>query len=224
MGKINGRAVSEKELTIKVAEKLERYFLADSRFEVRLTRRQDVYLGLAERAEMASKTNGDLFISIHANAVEGKEAQKRAKGFEIWTWNREANRSAAARAIERLENDEPGMSNGGSNLLNAMMRDALESQALESKRFARAVHSRALRHPYLKKHDRGIESAKFRVLEIYDMPSILVELGFMTHPEEVKLMFTSKFQEDWAKIMYDGVVEYYQQTDPTFPRREVARR
>lgn len=215
---IGRRQVSEKEVTIIVAEKLERLLKADPRFEVRLTRREDVYMGLLERTLEASRLEGDLFISIHANAVEGAAAQKRAKGFEIWTWNRNSNNSAAAKAIERLENDEPGMkSRENQRILTTMMIDALESQALVSRRFAQAVHARAIEHPYLRANDRGIDSARFKVLEIYDMPSILVELGFMTHPEEVKRLFNAEFQQDWAEIMYEGIVRYYQETDRTFP-------
>jgi N-acetylmuramoyl-L-alanine amidase len=218
VGIINGRQVYEKDLAIAVAEKLERHFQRDPRFEVRLTRREDVYVGLYERTVRASQLEGDLFISIHANAVEGKAAQQRARGFEIWTWNRTANRSAAAKAIERLENDDPGMTRENNRILTSMMMDALESQALISRRVAQAVHSRAIQHPYLKRHDRGIDSARFKVLEIYDMPSILMELGFMTHPEEVKMLFDPSFQDDWALIMYEGIIRYYEQSDPTFPR------
>lgn len=222
VGRIGNRQVTEKELTILVAERLEKLLKKDPRFEVRLTRREDVYMGLLERTLKATELEGDLFISIHANAVEGKAAQARARGFEIWIWNRKSNSSAAARAIERLENDDPAMSASNNRLLTSMMEDALESQALVSRRVAQAVHARAIKHPYLRKNDRGIQAARFKVLEVYDMPSILVELGFMTHPEEVKLMFTEQFQQDWAVIMYEGIVRYYEESDPTFPRLSAA--
>ncbi|MCC5874761.1 MAG: N-acetylmuramoyl-L-alanine amidase [Candidatus Sumerlaeia bacterium] len=220
VGRLNGRTVYEKEVALPVAERLERLLKADPRFEVFLTRRQDVYVGLAERTQIASRLNGDLFVSIHANAVDGRAAQQRARGFEIWTWNPTANTSAARRAMERMENEDPlaRINQGNNQILTSMMRDALNTQAVESRRVARYVHQVAIRDPYLRNNDRGIDKARFRVLEIYDMPSILVELGFMTHPEEVRMLFSASFQQKWAQIMYDGIVEYYAATDPEFPR------
>lgn len=224
VGRLNGRTVYEKEVVIIVAKMLEDLFKADPRFEVFLTRRQDVYVGLAERTQIASRLNGDLFISIHANAVDGREAQRRARGFEIWTWNPTANTSAARRAMERMEKEDPlsRINQGNNQILTSMMRDALYTQAAESQRVARYVHRVAIRDSYLRQHDRGIDKARFRVLEIYDIPSILVELGFMTHPEEVRMLFSTSFQRKWAQIMYDGVVEYYSATDPEFPRSKNA--
>lgn len=220
VGRLNGRTVYEKEVVIRVAERAERYFRSDPRFDVQLTRRADVYLGLYERTQIASRLNGDLFISIHANAVEGAAAQRRARGFEIFTWNPTANSSAAARAMERMENEESraGVNRDNNAILTSIMRDALMTQSIESRVVAQAVHRVAARDPYLRSNDRGIHRARFRVLEIFDMPSILVELGFMTHPEEVRLLFSADFQEKWARIMYEGVIEYYVQTDPEFPR------
>lgn len=224
IGTLNGRRVYEKEVTIQVSERLERLLRADPRFQVSLTRRQDVYVGLHERTQIASRLKGDMFISVHANAVEGRAAQQRARGFEIWIWNPTNNSSAAARAVARMENEDPlsRVNQGNNQLLSSMMRDALMSQALESRVVANHFHRVAIRDPYLRRNDRGIQSARFRVLEIYDMPSILMELGFMTHPEEVRMLFSAGFQQKWAQIMYDGIIEYYQATDPEFPRSKNA--
>ncbi len=216
VGKIGGRTVYEEDVTIAVAEMLERHLKADPRFDVRLTRREDVYVGLLERTERAAALNGDLFVSLHANAVEGRSAQLRARGFEIWTWNRDNNHSAAARAVARLENAEPGVKRAGSTLITRMMEDALESQALVSRRLAASVHSTFMQDSYFRRYDRGIQRARFKVLENYDMPSILVEMGFMTHPEEVKLLFSQDFRERIARYLYEGIVRYYEEHDPTF--------
>lgn len=218
IGRIAGREVYEKQATIEVAVRLERLLKADPRFEVALTRRKDVYVGLQQRTDTASRMRGDLFVSLHCNAVPAS-SKSSARGFEIWTWNRQANRSVIGRAIERLENDDPGMKNRENDeILNRMMLDALESQSLESKRVARAVQSSFIAHPYFRQHDRGIDSARFKVLEVYDMPSILIEMGFMSHPEEVKMLFDPKWQERYAQLIYQGIVNYYQQYDPEFPR------
>ncbi len=218
VGRLNGRAVYEKDVALAVGIKLERLLRQDPRFDVGMTRRTDVRIGLVQRTQEATRQRGDLFISIHANAVEGRAAQQRARGFEIWTWNRQANSSAAARAMEQLENRDLGVSRENNRILTSMMMDALESQALVSRRVARAMEDRIRAHPRFRGTYRGINSARFRVLEIYDMPSILVELGFMTHPEEIKMLASDSFQNTYAQVLYDGIVHYFEQADPNFPR------
>ena len=150
--------------------------------------------------------------------MEGASARRRARGFEIWTWNREGSKNAAARAIEKLENEDPGVTRSNNSILTAMMMDALESQALDSRRFATAVHEAFMTESYFRKHDRGIDSARFTVLEVYDMPSILVEMGFISHPTEVRMLFRDSFQDLVARKLYEGIVRYYEKHDPTFPR------
>lgn len=218
LGRLNGRQINEKDVVLSVSLKLEALLRADPRFDVGMTRRTDIRVGLVPRTIEASRQRGDLFVSIHANAVDGRAAQQRARGFEIWTWNRQANSSAAARAMEQLENRDLGVSRENNRILTSMMMDALESQALVSRRVARAVESRIKAHPRFRGTYRGINSARFRVLENYDMPSILVELGFMTHPEEIKLLASSSFHNTYAQVLYEGIVLYFEQSDPTFPR------
>lgn len=217
LGKLRGREVYEKQCTIQVAERLEKLLKADPRFDVKLTRREDVYVGLQERTDRASRMSGDLFISLHCNAVPIASAASRARGFEIWTWNQDGNVPASAKAMERIENEEPGIARDNNAIIGNMMQDALESQALASRRFAAAVERSSIRHPYIKANNRGIHSARFKVLEVYDMPSILVEMGFMSHPEEVKMLFDASYQQSLAKAFYEGIVGYYEANDPTFP-------
>jgi len=175
-------------------------------------------MGLQERTDFASQNRGDLFISLHTNAVPIPSMGGRARGFEIWVWDQNGNKSAAAKALESLENDDGSVTQNNSNLIGAIMRDALQSQALTSRKVAQVVHSAFIEDPYFRRHDRGIQGAKFKVLEIYDMPSILIEMGFITHPEEVKLLFQARFQQDLAEATYRGIVRYYEQSDSTFPR------
>ncbi len=217
VGVLNGKKVYEKTVTRAVAFKLERLLKADPRFDVRLTIRKDTYLGLSERTQIATQLNGDMFISIHANAIDGA-AKNRARGFEMWTWNRDGSKRAAAKAVEAMENHDPGVSSSNTSIIGNIMLDALESQALVSKQVAKSFEASFLKHSYFRDHYRGIDSARFKVLEVYDMPSVLVELGFISHPEEVKMLFKDSFQQLCANAMYEGTVNYFERNDPTFPR------
>ncbi|MCB2155510.1 N-acetylmuramoyl-L-alanine amidase [bacterium] len=221
LGKINGRTISEAEVTLPIAQKLERLLAADPMFVPQLTRKSDVYVGLRERTRRAEHFSGDLFLSIHMNAVSGKSAAKTARGFELWTWSSKPADRAATKYLAELENEEGGgdLSNASDRampVLNQMMRDALEMQALESERAAKALETAFMRDSYFKSHYRGIKSARFKVLENYNMPSVLLEVGFITHPTEVRQLASSTFQDRVARHMYDAIVSYFQTTDPAF--------
>ncbi len=206
---VRGRRVWEKEITLQIAERIERIARRDGRFEVRLTRREDVYVGLAERTQRAEQMHGDIFISLHTNAVDGDASRKaRAKGIEFWTWSPDGSRTAAAKWLEELENDEGGNVRAAKPLLNQMMIDALTAQALESRRVARALESSFMRESYYRANYRGIDGARFKVLENYSMPSVLIEYGFLTHPEESKRLADPVKQEEMARLTYEGIAAY----------------
>lgn len=225
VGNLNGNLAREKDVVLAVSRDLRDLLNADPRFECAMIRDTDKYVALIDRPKMASLLKGDMFISIHANAVGG-HAASRAKGFEIWTWNRDSNHSAAAKAVAKLENKEYSVNSENLPILTQMMEDILESQALVSRRLAHTVHQSFMKDSYFRSNDRGIDKARFKVLENYDMPSILIELGFMTHPDEVKLLTSRRFQRKQARYIYEGIIRYYAETDPDFPRaldsREVA--
>ncbi len=206
---VNGRRVWEKEVTLQIAQRIERIARREGRYEVRLTRREDVYVGLAERTQRAEQMHGDIFVSLHTNAVEGDASRKaRAKGIEFWTWSPDGSRTAAARWLEELENDEGTGVRAARPLLNQMMVDALTAQALESRRVARAREQSFLREPYYRANYRGIDGARFKVLENYSMPSVLIEYGFLTHPEESRRLADPAKQEEMARLTYDGIAAY----------------
>lgn len=206
---VRGRRVWEKEITLQIAERIERIARRDGRYEVRLTRREDVYVGLAERTQRAEQMHGDIFVSLHTNAVDGDASRKaRAKGIEFWTWSPDGSRTAAAKWLEELENEEGGNVRAAKPLLNQMMIDALTAQALESRRVARALENSFMRESYYRANYRGIDGARFKVLENYSMPSVLIEYGFLTHPEESKRLADPSKQEEMARLTYEGIAAY----------------
>jgi N-acetylmuramoyl-L-alanine amidase len=216
-----GRKVDEASATLPIALRLERLLAADPLLEPRLTRRHDEYLGLRERTRRAEQFGGEYFISIHYNAVP-ESTPKTARGLEFFTWSPKEADSVALRYLQQLDNEEgPGSDisaagRGAREVLNQMMIDALEEQAIESRAAARSLENAFLRDPYFKRHYRGIKSARFKVLENYNMPSVLIEVGFISHPEEARLAMDSAFQDKVARLLYEGIVAYFEATDPAF--------
>lgn len=211
VGHVNGRTVYEKTITLQIAWKVKAKLEARGNVEVKLTRTKDVYVGLFERTQIAEKDHGDLFVSIHCNSTDDRAASRHARGVEFWYWNKNSSTSAAARYLEKLENDE-GHSDGIAGaapttrrLIGSLMADQLESMALRSadvcKTFSRAFDKIS----YFRKYNRGIKSARFKVLETYQMPSILVEVGFLSHPTEARYLVTDHFQDMIADSLARGI-------------------
>lgn len=220
MGKVDGRTVWEKDIVMQVARRLKARLDATGRYDTRLTRTTDEYISLGARADFAMDNQGDLFVSLHCNAVDGAAAQRRARGFEIWYWNKNGSTSAAAKLLERLENDEGDHSGLDSarpearRMLSTLMADQLESQAAQSRILCETMGQAFTKDEYFRKHWRGIHSARFKVLENYMMPSMLVELGFLSHPEEAKLLADDAFQDRCARYLADGIENIMRRMQP----------
>ncbi len=213
IGKVDGHAVMEKDVAMKIAVKLKNYLQKSGEFDVRMTRTSDDYVGLVDRVVFAEEKKGDLFVSIHCNATDNGKRASEARGLELWFWNKSGSSNAAAKHLEQLENDESGgvnLSNTTARtrrLLSTLMADRLEEQALLSGKVADRLAKPFLRQYYFKQHYRGIHSARFKVLENYMMPSVLVEVGFLSHPQEARLLASDKFQDGVARCLADGIRE-----------------
>jgi len=208
-GVVNGKRIYEKEVTLPIAFHIERMIKEQGRYDVRLTRRDDTYVGLAERTNRAEDFRGDLFVSLHTNAVDGSASRKAsAKGLEFWVWSPEASKSAAARWIECLENDEGHNVSAARPVLNQMMIDALTSQTVDSRRLAEHLERAFLKDASIRANYRGIDGARFKVLENYSMPSVLIEYGFLTNPAESRLLADKSHQKKMARMTVEGINSY----------------
>ena len=220
-GYSRGYRVDEADVTLPIALKLERLLLEDQRFAPALTRRKDEYVSLPERTRRAERFDGDLFLSIHFNAIP-ENAAKTPRGLEFFTWSPREADSVATRYLQELDNEEGGSGLSGvgreaQSVLNEMMLDALEEQTFASRRVADSFERAFLRDSYFRKYYRGKKSARFRVLQIYNMPSILLEVAFICHPQEAEMAIDRAFQDRVARHIYNGIVDYFERHDPTFP-------
>lgn len=205
-----GKISQEKEIVLAVA-KILRDHLQKQGFQVKLTRNTDQFIQLSERANLANKWDGDLFISLHCNAVDGTERQKRTKGYKFYVLR--DPESEEDRAIARRENKvitEFGDKNTKAEI------SPLEWFVLEAKleKFKQNSYqfTEALLHSFktgkIERQGSGAGGAGFMVLVGAMMPAVLVELGFITHPEDEKYMASPKGQQDLAKQISKAVAEY----------------
>jgi N-acetylmuramoyl-L-alanine amidase len=198
-----GPGYTEAALTLDIALRLEKLLAKEPGVEVVLTRRTDDYVGLQERTAIANREEADLFLSIHANASRNRSA----RGVESYLLNFASTPEAAAVAARENASSTLTMSH-----LNDLVKQiALNSKLDESRDLARHVQTamvRRLRTSNQQVKDLGVKQAPFVVLVGASMPSVLVEVSFLTHKQEGRLLGTGAYRQRIAEALLDGVRRY----------------
>ncbi len=198
-----GPGYTEAHLTLDIALRLEKLLEKEPGVEVVLTRRKDEYVGLQERTAIANREGADLFLSIHANASRNRTA----RGVESYLLNFASTPDAAAVAARENASSTLTMSH-----LNDLVKQiALNSKLDESRDLARLVQTamvRKLRPSNQQLKDLGVKQAPFVVLVGAAMPSVLVEVSFLSHKQEGRLLGTGAYRQRIAEALLDGVRRY----------------
>jgi N-acetylmuramoyl-L-alanine amidase len=202
-GTIGPSGLREKEVTLDVARRLAKLIEERMGSEVVLTRNADVSVPLEARAKLANEKQADLFLSIHVNASR----YSKVNGVETFYLN--FTRSRADLEVAAREN--AGSNQSIHELSDLVQKIALDDKVQESRDLATsvqtAVHALAAKH-YSEARNRGVKKAPFVVLIGAQMPSILVELGFISNSREEKLMKTKEFRQELAESLYVGLSTY----------------
>lgn len=204
-----GKKSAEKDIVLSVAKKLKAR-LEKEGFEVKLTRSKDVFIELGERPNMANKWNGDLFISLHCNAIEGEERQKRTEGYHFYVLR--APESEEDKAIARRENKVATLYGGkGKAEISPVewikINASLEHYQKNSFKFTEHL-LKSFEGGHTKRLGTGAGGAGFMVLVGALMPAVLVELGFITHPTDEAFMMSEKGQNELAEQISKAVTAY----------------
>jgi len=199
----SGPGYSESALTLDIALRVEKLLAKEPGVEVVLTRRADDYVPLQERTAIANREGADLFVSIHANASRNRNA----RGVESYLLNFASTPDAAAVAARENASSTLTMSH-----LNDLVKQiALHSKLDESRDLAGHVQNalvRKLRTSNNGLRDLGVKQAPFVVLVGAAMPSVLVEVAFLTHREEGRLLGTGSYRQRIAESLLDGIRRY----------------
>ena len=209
----NGK-VREKDITLKVALLVgESIVKKHPEVKVLYTRKSDVFVGLNDRARMANKADADLFISIHVNAAENRSA----KGAETYTLGVEEARTERNLEIAKRENGvillednhEKTYANFNPNSPESyIIFEYMQSEFVkESIHIAQYVQSNFANDA--NRLDRGVRQAGFLVLNATSMPSILVELGYISNAEEAKYLASATAQQHLSSCISKAFDRYY---------------
>lgn len=186
----------EKDVNLKIALAL-RDELRRRDFEVVLTRDDDRHLNLAERAEIANAAGGDIFVSLHCNGW----FNEGARGLETYFLSpAKSDWSKSVEAVENRGHDEP-------DDIEFIVWDLVQNRFISaSSDLAEVVQAEVSQR--LGQSDRGVRQAGFRVLVGAWMPAVLVEMGFLTHPEEARLLSSGDYQRRLAVAMAEAIDVY----------------
>ena len=198
----------EKTLVLQIAKRLEKQ-LKKKGYKVYLTRKSDRFLKLPQRTKIADRKEAKIFISIHANSVP-KRKRNRVHGIE--TFFLQTTRDAKSQRIATREN-KAVLKGAGSRLSKKVIVDSVLTgpKIVQSNKLAIDVQRRMitnLHKHYKNVRDGGVRHAPFWVLVGASRPSILIEVGYISHPRERKRLFTSRYQELIVKGIAEGVDNY----------------
>ncbi|MBI5191430.1 MAG: N-acetylmuramoyl-L-alanine amidase [Nitrospirae bacterium] len=207
-GAVGKYGLKEKDVVLDIGKRL-RDLIEDSLgCKVVMTRDTDVFVELNDRPRLASQKEASLFISIHANASRNRSA----RGIETYLLN-----TTKDRYIMEVAAMENAMTMDKMGALEMIITDlALIPKREESLKLAHAVQANLvgdLSKTARTVNDKGVKQGPFLVLYGADMPSILTEVGFISNPEEERLLGSASYRQEVAEAIFDGIKEYVKDSD-----------
>ena len=215
-GAIGPGGLREKDIVLKIAQELQRQINAEKGFRAELVRTGDYFIPLRRRTEIARKKGADLFVSVHADAAP----RAAAFGASVFALSDSGATSETARWLADSENRSDLI--GGAGNVKLHDKDAmLAGVLLDLSMTASLSSSLDVGQKVLNNmgritalHKKRVEQAGFMVLKSPDMPSILVETGFISNPGESKKLANRSHQQALARSIHTGIRQFFQQNPP----------
>lgn len=203
-----GNGLKEKNVVLATSKKLGA-LLTKRGYKVLYTRSTDIFINLRSRTAFAAKRNADMFISIHANAAPNASSALKMSGVETFFLSpARSERSKNAAALENRGDLEDMNTFSKQTFLNFLNREKI----ISSNKLAIDIQSYMLSSvkKSFSSRDGGVREAPFWVLVGATMPAVLVEMGYITHPQEGKNLGKSAYQDRIAQGIANGVDAYFQ--------------
>ena len=212
-GAVGPNNILEKDVTLLIAKELERTLRDTFGYYPLMIRSNDETIDLNSRYQEARKKGADAFISIHADGFR----LESVKGASVFIWSDEASSSVARNLSEKqrkriqadiknLKDDDFNEDRARNNYPEMYKNKIDQSQILGTK-----ILEQLKRDPYTKIHKQNIEYADFRVLKSVDIPSVLVESGFITNPEDAARLKGKAGRRMIARSIFLGIHNYFKQ-------------
>ncbi|CAA0082263.1 N-acetylmuramoyl-L-alanine amidase AmiC [BD1-7 clade bacterium] len=212
-GALGPKKIREKKVVLNIAKELAYLFKVNKGYSPVLIRSSDFYVALVDRREKARKARADMFVSIHADAF----TNPKAHGASVYALSSRGASSASARFLADKENQSDMVGGVSLSDKDALLSSVLVDLSMDHKmQESLDVGSYVLRHvgKLTKLHSKRVEQAAFSVLKTPDIPSILVETGFISNPKEAKALNTKSYQRKMARAIYNGIHDYFKVRAP----------
>jgi len=215
-GAVGSKGEREKDVVLSIAQLLAKRLKREKGYDVKLVRNDDFFVPLRKRVEIARKHNADMFISVHADAAP----RLTASGASVYCLSEGGATSATARFMAERENGADLL--GATSLLNLKDKDPmLAGVILDMSMNATIAASLQLGSTVLGSlagittlHQKRVEQAGFAVLKSPDVPSILVETGFISNARDSQRLVTARHQQAVADGLFDGLQRYFEKNPP----------
>lgn len=215
-GALGPGRIQEKMVVFEISKRLVEQINAEKGYSAYLVRTGDYYIPLRDRRDKARELRADLFVSIHADAFKNP----KASGASVFALSRSGATSETARFLARKENEADLIGGVGGvsltdvdNVLAGVLVDLSMTATLSN---SLEVGDRVLREmgKITKLHKHQVEQAGFAVLKSPDVPSILVETGFISNPQEAKKLNTNSYRTYLAAAIFKGIHSYFYDVPP----------
>lgn len=215
-GAVGAKGEREKDVVLSIAQLLGKRLKKEKGFDVKLVRNDDFFVPLRKRVEIARQHKADMFISVHADAAP----RLTASGASVYCLSEGGATSATARFMAQRENGADLL--GATSLLNLKDKDPmLAGVILDMSMNATIAASLQLGNTVLGSlagittlHQKRVEQAGFAVLKSPDVPSILVETGFISNVRDSQRLVTARHQQAVADGLFEGLQRYFEKNPP----------
>lgn len=213
-GAVGAHRILEKDVVLKTSRQLARLFNGERGYKAVMIRTDDYFIALDERRRLARKANADLFLSIHADAFD----RTAARGGSVFSLSAGGASSTFARELAARENRADLIGGvktpdqGDKDLQFVLLDLALTGSIEASERAGHKVLNAM--QGVMTLHSKRLERANFSVLRSPDMPSLLIETGFISNPDEARKLNTPGYRLQVAQAVFRGVVAYFEDLLP----------
>ncbi|WP_414858288.1 N-acetylmuramoyl-L-alanine amidase [Pseudoalteromonas sp. H105] len=216
-GSIGPSGTYEKTITLQIAKRLERMIDAEKGMISRMVRRGDYFVNLNTRTSRAREKKADFFVSIHADAFTSPQPS----GASVWVLSLRRANSEIGKWLEDKEKHSELLGGAAGVIKNTASEKYLAQALLDMSMdhsmktgFSVAEEVMYELKKVAKMHKKRPQAASFGVLKSPDIPSILVETGFISNPREERLLKTADYQERLAKAIFTSLKNYYLKNPP----------